>query len=171
MKLVPQTFPEKPALDCFDYIIGLYEGDCECYDGKPADFSESSSGLYISALLEPKFIDGLLNCDQGASIWELMEIVRTLAIRYFISDANALLMKEAKLIRTPYKGGIGRANWTKNLTVPTGDYAGVRMKAADVRSGYLKVNKIGLIPSADCTPNLLIYDINGTLWHTIPLTT
>lgn len=157
-----------PDLSCFDYIIGLYNGDCPCYD---CDFGTSDSGLYISDLLEPKMIDGLLNCDQGASICELMEIVRELAIRNFISDANALLMKQARLIRPPFKGGIGRTLWTKNLTgLSTGDYAGVRIRCADVRSGFLKITKIGLIPSANCTPDLLVYNLNGTLIDTISLT-
>jgi len=95
-----------PDLSCFDEIIGLYNGDCPCYD---CDFGASASGLYISDLLEPKLIDSLLNCDQGASICDLMEIVRELAIRNFISDANALLMKQAKLKRSNFKGGIGRS--------------------------------------------------------------
>ena len=159
-----------PDITCYDYIIGLYSGDCECYDPAPADYNESNSGLYISDLLEPKFIDSLLNCDQGASMWDLMEIVRNLAIRYFIADANALLMKQARLIRMPFNGGVGRATWTRNMSLPTGDYAGVRIRCADVRSGYLRINHIGLIPSANCTPNLFIYDTNGTLLYTIALT-
>ena len=158
-----------PDLSCFDYIIGLYNGDCECYSGKPLDFDQSESGLYISDLLEPKFIDSLLNCDQGASIWELMEIVRELAIRNFIADANALLMKQARLIRIPYRGGIGRATWTKNLSLTAGDYAGARMRCAPVRSGFIKINKIGLIPSVNCSPSLLIYNLNGDLIDTIIL--
>ncbi len=159
-----------PDLSCFDYIIGLYNGSCECYDGKPADYNESESGLYISDLLEPKTIDGLLNCDQGASIWNLMELVRELSIRYFISDANALLMKQAKMKRQVYRGGIGRAVFTKNLTITNGWYCGVRLRAADVRSGFLRIKKIGLIPSANCTPDIYVYDTNGTLWDTITLT-
>lgn len=159
-----------PDLSCFDYIVGLYPGDCQCYTGRPSDFDESFSGQYISDLFEPKMINGLLNCDQGASIWELMEIVRALAIRNFIADANALLMKSAKLKRIPYKGGLGRASWTKNLTLPAGEYVGVRMRAADVRSGFLKIKKVGLCASANCATNLLVYDTNGTLISTIALT-
>ena len=93
-----------PSTDCYQDIIGLYNGDCDCLDGRPLDYNVSDSGLYISDLLEPKFIDGLLNCDQGDSVWELMEIVRDLAIRYFIADSNALLLQGNKLKRIPYKG-------------------------------------------------------------------
>jgi len=156
-----------PDLSCFDYIIGLYNGDCDCYDPKPEDYDESLSGLFISDMLEPKLIDGLLNCDQGVSVWALMETVRALAIRNFITDANALLMKSARLKRTPYRGGIGRNKWTKNLS--TSAYAGIRIKAADVRGGYLKITSIGTLFDTTTSFNILIYDNNGDLLHTVPV--
>ena len=160
-----------PDLSCFDYIIGLYNGDCDCYDPKPGDYDESLSGLYISDMLEPKLIDGLLNCDQGISVWELMEAVRALAIRNFITDANALLMKSARLKRKPYRGGVGRNKWTKNWALEQFSYAGIRIKPADVRGGYLRIKKIGAIFNTATTFNLSIYDNNDDLLHTIPITT
>lgn len=157
-----------PDTSCYDYIIGLYNGDCDCLDGRPSDYNESDSGLYISDLLEPKMIDGLLNCDQGDSVWELMEIVRELAIRYFIADSNALLTKTNKLKRKPYYGGVGLSTYTKDLTLSTG-YAGVRMRTPLIRSGYLKIKKIGLLLDTTTAVSLSVYDRNGTLLHTIAL--
>lgn len=157
--------------DCYDYIIGLYNGDCECYDGKPADFDTSDSGLFLSELLEPSLINSLLNCDQGASIWQLMEIVRAYAIKLFISDTNALLMKSNKLTRLPFYGGIGRNKYTKTHALTAGYYAGVRMFAADIVSGYLRIKKIGGIFDTTGTVDILIYDNNGDLLHTVTIDT
>lgn len=157
--------------DCYEYIIGLYNGDCDCYDGKPVDFDESDSGLYLSDLLEPSFIDALLNCDQGVSIWELMAIVRAYAIKLFIADTNALLLKSNKLTRLPFYGGIGRNKYTKNHALIPGYYAGVRMYAADIVSGYFKIKKIGTIFNATGTIDLMIFDNNGTLIDTLTLNT
>jgi hypothetical protein len=151
---------------CYDEIIGLYNGDCPCYE---CDFGASDSGLYISDLLEPKFIDGLLNCDQGDSICDLMEIVRDLAIRYFIAESNALLMKHNKLQRMPYYGGVGMSTFTKDLSITNGYYAGVRVISPVIRSGYLKIKKIGLILNTTQAVTVWVYDRNGTLLHTLAL--
>lgn len=155
-----------PDISCYDSIIGLYDGDCPCYD---CNFGTSDSGLYISDLLEPKFIDSLLNCDQGDSICELMEIVRDLAIRYFIADSNALLLKDNKLKRKPYYGGLGSSVWTKDLSLTDQDYSGVRIMTPLIRSGYLKIKKIGLLLNSTAVVTLYIYDRNGTLLHTLNL--
>jgi hypothetical protein len=154
---------------CYQNIIGLYDGSCNCYTAAPADYNDSDSGLYISDLLEPKFIDGLLNCDQGNSIWDLMEIVRDLATRYFIAESNALLMKQNKLRRAPYYGGIGMSTSTKDLTITDGYYAGVRMISPLIRSGYLKIKKIGLLLNTTQALTLTIYDRTGTALHTLNL--
>jgi hypothetical protein len=163
MSVIPPT--------CYDYIIGLYSGDCDCYDYAPDDYNVSDSGLYLSDLLEPAFINALLNCDQGASIWDLMGITRDYAIKLFIADTNALLMKENKLTRLPFYGGIGRNKYTKTLDLNFGNYAGVRMFCADIVSGYLRIKKIGTIFDTTGTIDLMIYDNNATLIDTITLTT
>lgn len=155
-----------PDISCYDEIIGLYNGDCPCYE---CDFGTSDSGLYLSDLLEPKFIDGLLNCDQGDSICELMEWVRDLAIRYFIADSNALLLQTNKLKRKPYYGGLGSSVWTKDLTLTSMDYAGVRIMTPLIRSGYLKIKKIGLLLNTTQAVTVWIYDRNGNLLHTLAL--
>jgi hypothetical protein len=160
-----------PNFDCYEDIIGLYQGDCNCLDGRPAYYNVSDSGLYISDLLEPKFIDGLLNCDQGDSVWELMEIVRNLAIRNFIADSNALLMKTSKLKRSPYYGGLGLSTYTKDLALQAGYYSGVRMISPLIKSGYLKIKKIGMLFNQTNVVNINIYDRNATLLYTLDLNT
>ena len=154
---------------CFDYIIGLYNGDCDCLTGRPSDYNESDSGLYMSDLIEPKVINGLLNCDQGASVWELMSVTQAQAINYFIAESNTLLMKANKLKRLPYYGGVGMSTFTKDLTITNGYYAGVRLISPLIRSGYLKIKKIGLLLNQTTALNLVIYDRTGTVLHTLAL--
>lgn len=158
-------------LECYDYIIGLYSGDCECYDSRPDDYNESDSGLFLADLMEPKFISALLNCDQGSGIWDLMVRARNLAIKNFIGDTNALLLKSNKLKRTPYYGALGRAVFTKSLTLTAGHYAGVRMFCADIVSGYMKVKSIGTLFDVTGPLTLWLYDKYGTLLQTFNLTT
>lgn len=154
---------------CYDYIIGLYNGDCNCLTGRPADYNDSDSGLYISDLLEPKVLDGLLNCDQGASVWDLMEDARDLAIRYLIAESNALLLKTNKLKRKPFYGGVGASTYTRDLALVNGTYAGVRMITPPIRSGYLKIKKIGLLLNNTQALTVTVYDRNGTLLQTLNL--
>ena len=159
------------APDCYGYIVGLYNGECPCYDFAPADYNESQSGRYLSDLFEPKFIDGLLNCDQGDSIWTLMEDVREGAVRDFIADTNAVMMKVNRLKRQPYKGAIGRAGWTKDLSLEVGRYAGVRMFCADIVSGFIKIKKIGTLFGTTGTITLSCYNNLGDLIETWTLDT
>jgi hypothetical protein len=155
-----------PDISCYENLIGLYPGDCTCYN---CDFGTSDSGLYLSDLLEPKLIESLLNCDNGQDICELMELTRDLAIRYFIADSNALLMQGNKLKRNPYYGGLGSSIYTKDLYIPNMDYSGVRIMTPLIRSGYLKIKKIGLLLNSTQAVTLWIYDRNGNLLHTLSL--
>ena len=160
-----------PDISCYQDIIGLYQGDCDCYGTPPSDYNVSNSGLFIADLFEPKMINGLLNCDQGDSIWELMEIVRELAIRRFIADSNALLMKHHSLTRQPFYGAIGRATFKNTKTLINGYYAGVRMYIADVVSGYMTITKIGTIFDFTGTITLFGYNNLNKLIDTVSLNT
>jgi len=156
-----------PDISCYENVIGLYPGDCPCYN---CNFGISDSGLYISDLLEPKFIDGLLNCDQGDSVCELMEIVRDLAVRYFIADSNALLLQGNKLKRKPFQGGIGLSTYTKDLSLLNLNFAGVTMMTPIIKSGYLKIKKIGLLLNTTTPLVVDIIDRNGTILYSLNLT-
>jgi hypothetical protein len=98
-----------------------------------------------------------------------MEIVRDLSIRYFIAESNALLMKHNKLQRTPFYGGIGSSTYTRDLTITNGYYAGVRIISPLIRSGFLKIKKIGLLLNTTQALTVWIYNRNGTLLHTLTL--
>jgi hypothetical protein len=160
-----------PLIDCYNYVVGLYRGECDCFEGRPDDYDASDSDLYICDLLEPEFINGLLNCGQGASIWDLLEIVRKLAIHNFIGDTNAIMLKWNQLRRVPYYGAIGRVNFNRDKPMTTGYYAGVRMFCADVVSGYMKVKSIGTIFNTTGTITLWLYNGDGELLETFTLPT
>lgn len=116
-----------PDISCFDYVIGLYPGECDCFGEPPFDAGESNSGLFLADLIELSTLNSLLNCTHGADVWDLMEKSREDAIRRFIADMNALLLRYNKLKRQPFYGGVGRAVWKNSLSITPGKYAGIRL--------------------------------------------
>lgn len=159
-------------LSCFDNIIGLSRTECECYNtGKPANYNTSLSGLYLDELYPLTAYNSQLNCEKGTDIWEALRRAREQAIIIFRADANALMLKDNQLIRTPFKGKIGRLKYTKEEVITTGDWVGIRMVCDNVVGGKLKIKNIGTIFSETGSFSLIIKNnLNETL-HTISLDT
>lgn len=150
--------------DCYDNIIGLTRSECECYSNFPDDSDTSFSGLYLDELVGLSFVQSMTNCDNGDDLFTNMEKARANAITSFQADTNALLLQNFRLNRNPYKGGIGRAQVTNNLTVTTGNYMGVRLYCDTVKSGTLTIKSIGTIFDANGTIDLTIYNnLNETI--------
>jgi len=144
-------------INCYDYIIGLSETPCTCYDdGKPADFDVSNSGLYLDQLEPLNKITGLDNCE-NVSVWRAMETARDNAVKRFVADTNSRIVQEYNLKRRIYKGGIGRMKYTADKTVQR-TYAGLRMYCADIISGVAKITNINTIFNATGTIELNIYN-------------
>ena len=148
--------------ECYEYIVGLSRTNCECYD-PPADAETSLSGLYIDELESLAGVLSSVNCENGADVFEQLARSRQIAITTFQADTNALMMKGFKLKRQNYYGSIGRAVSKKNLTQTAGEYYGVRMYCANVKSGILQINAIGTVFSQTGTITLLIYNNLGDL--------
>ena len=62
------------------------------------------------------------------------------------------------------------STWTKDLSVLNLNFAGVRMMTPLIRSGYLKIKKIGLILNTTTPLVVDIIDRNGTILHSLNLT-
>ena len=156
-------------ISCWDNIIGLSRTECTCYDPVPTTLS--NSGLYLDELVELRSIDGLINCETGSDIWELMDKARENATRVFQADVNREMLNYFQLRREPFYGNIGRVKYTKTKTVTTGDYYGVRFFCADIVSGVLKIKKIGTLFDTTGTVTLWIYNNFNELLHTLTLNT
>jgi len=132
--------------DCYDYIIGLYRGNCECFDPKgdyTLDYNTSLSDLYLNELHPINNLLGLENCE-NSDVWALMDRARTRAIINFVTDASSMLSQEYKLAYQPYSGVIGRIQHKKDRAINT-TYAGVVLRCNPINSGYLTLSSIGAL--------------------------
>ena len=156
--------------DCYENIVGLSRTNCECYE-IPSDAETSLSGLYIDELTSLSFISAINDCENNNDVWEQLAKSRQIAIATFQADVNALLMKHHRLRRANFKGSIGRAIAKNNITQTTGEYYGVRIYCANVKSGYIKINRIGAMFKSTGALDLLIYNNLGELIESITLNT
>lgn len=146
--------------DCFEYIIGLSRTNCECYT-IPADASESLSGLYLDELESLAVINSIKDCENGNDVWNQMEVARQIAITTFQGDTNALMMKNFKLRRNNFFGVIGRAVAKNVMTQTIGQWYGMRIYCANVKSGVMHIKNIGAMFSQTDTVLLHIYNNLG----------
>lgn len=143
--------------DCLQYIIGLSQTDCECFEvGKPVDYSTSDSGIYLDQVegLELNVINSIKNCEKG-SLWDIMSQARLSAIGYFKADLIASLLTKYKQKRQPFAGVIGSQSNKSNLSLQT-TYAGERIYASNIIGGVMKIKRIGFFMNADNSFNVEI---------------
>lgn len=156
--------------DCLKHIVGISQTTCDCWDtNKSADYNESDTGLFITDLDTLGTVDGLVNCENG-NVWDILEQSREEAIKFFIADANGLLLKNYKLKRQPYTGKIGETT-NKNIKSLTNTFGGVMAYCADVLSGTVTINAIGTLFSQNGTVDVTIADNLGNIYGTYTLNT
>jgi hypothetical protein len=156
--------------DCLKHIVGISQTTCDCWDaGKSSDYNESDTGLFITDLDALGTVDGLVNCEAG-NVWDILEQSREEAIKFFIADANGLLLKNYKLKRQPYTGKIGETT-NKNVKSLTNTFGGVMAYCADVLSGTVTINAIGTLFTQNGTIDVTVVDNLGNIYGTYSLNT
>lgn len=118
------------------------------------EYSESLSGLFITDLLPEEEIAGLEGCDQ--TLWTLIQKARETAILDFKTALNVNLATRYKAKHGTFKGFVGSDKNAGTLTTVM-DYAGIRIRTAGIRSGYLKITRIMTMFSAVGTITATIY--------------
>jgi len=156
--------------DCYESIIGLTRSDCECYVGMPDSAHDSLSGLYLDELVGLGFIQSMTNCDNGDDLWLNMGKAVDNAISVFQADTNALLLRNFRVRRNPFRGGIGRIT-SGNVSLLIGNYLGVRFYCDNVKSGVLQIRSIGTIFRDTGLLSLSIYNNLGDLLGVYDLNT
>jgi len=142
---------------CYDFIIGLSQTVCDCWDdGKPSDYNTSESGLFLADLDPIASIEGLANCE-NSDVWNILDTARENAIMQFIADTNARLIKDNKFKRPQFSGLIGEKKKTAYLT-PSKTYIGTRFVTPIIKSGVAKITNIGIWLDVSATFNLVIYN-------------
>jgi len=156
--------------DCYQYIVGLSRTECECYT-PPADADESLSGLYIDELESLSAINSSINCENGAEVFAQIEKARQIAITTFQGETNALIMRNFKLRKQNYYGVIGRAIAKAPMTQAAGQWYGVRMFCANVKSGVLVIKNMGAMFTQTGVVSVQIWNNLGDLIQTVSLNT
>lgn len=156
-------------LSCYDKVVGLSSKDCECLDNgnRPADYNVSESGFFLDDLESLQSLQGLEECN--SDIWAELEAARKTATANFVADTNALILREFKLSRGVFKGGIGEAK-ARTLVTHKKRYLGIRAAVATVRSGQMKVNGIGVLIDQDATFPVFVYNNLNELITTVSVT-
>lgn len=155
-------------MDCLNNIIGLSETTCVCYDtGKPVDYNESKSALYLDQLegLSLKLIP--TDCGEG-SLWDKMELARKNAILKFKSDLVSCLGTSNEFVRKPFKGKVGNESWSQTLVINK-NFVGQEFCANNIEGGCLLIRSISTLMDTTTTFDLTIYNnISDTPLFLIP---
>ena len=117
-------------------------------------YTESMSGLYITDLLPEEEIKGLEGCDK--TIWDVISKARETAIKDFKGALNATLAQRYKVKYNTFKGFVGSDKNAGTLSTAN-QYAGIRIRTAGMRSGYLKITRIMTMFSAVGTITATVY--------------
>lgn len=145
--------------DCLSHIIGLSQTNCECFDeGKPGDASTSESGLYLDKVegLTLDLANAASDCEQG-DVWDMMSSAREEGIKMFKSDLMVALSQKYKQKRHAFMGVIGSAKFKNNITL-SGTHGGVRIHCANVISGLMTLNRIGLVFDTTAVFDIEVYN-------------
>ncbi len=157
--------------DCYNSIVGLTRTDCDCYANMPDSAADSLSGLYIDELVGMSFVQSMTNCENGDDLFLNMEKARDNAITFFQADTNALLLKDFRMRRNPFKGGIGRNVAVSGQLPAVGNYAGVRFYCNNIKGGVLQIKNIGTLFADTGVVELTVYNNSGEVVETISLNT
>jgi hypothetical protein len=115
-------------------------------------------------------------------LWDILDKARENAITYFKSDLMAALNQKYRQRRNPFTGVIGSSKFKNSITL-TGTYGGVRIYAANIISGIMTINRIGLVFDTAATFDIEVYNnvddtpiitysvtsvANKSTWYTLP---
>lgn len=135
----------QPSTDCLTTIIGLSQTNCECFDdNKQADANVSDSGIFLDEIegLTLNMTEAAAECETG-SMWDILSKARANSATYFKSDLMAALAQKYKQKRHPFTGAVGSSKFKNSITL-TGSYGGVRIYCANIISGVMTINRVGL---------------------------
>lgn len=148
-------------VDCYQNAIGLARQQCPCQPEAPEGYNTSRSGLYLADIAPLSEIGNYNDCSPGG-VWDVLDNSRTQAVTTFIGDASALLMKNNKMRRQPWKGGLGTLK-TSGVLVTGSAFQGLRICGAGIRGGEMVIDAIGTQFMTGGTFDVTFYDWQGNV--------
>lgn len=160
----------KEPLSCLTGIVGVADTDCDCYeDGRPDDYNEAASGLYLNQLVDLDLLAQAYQC-QGATVWSIgAKAIKEATIRF---QNNLLQCWSAKhKAREQWKGLVGERDCPQVLT-PGTTYAGLLLcPDSNIEQGEIVITGIGTMFTQTAEVTVTIYDnVTGAL-HEVDLDT
>lgn len=155
-------------MDCLKTVVGLSPTNCECWeDGKPVDFNDSLSGLYVSDLVPVKFANSAKDCERG-NVWDILTRSRDLAIQSFLMELQGMVstFKQDRFI--PFQGNVGQQRFNgSQVLVGSSTHTGIKFLPRQIRGGSIIVNSISLALE-NVAPNTVV---NVEIYNNQDLTT
>jgi hypothetical protein len=132
-------------MDCLDKVVGLSRTTCDCWDtGKPIDFNESLSGLYVSDIIPLEFNQGAADCEKGG-VWDILATSKENGIATFLADlaANYMLYNEPAIPSEKTWAGSRKFN-TSQALLTAGNWIGLRLTPKQIKGGRIILRGIEL---------------------------
>lgn len=146
-------------MECLKNIIGVTDGNCECYDiDSDEDLIKSTSGLFLDQLEGGITLKALTYTDNCKDLIDMMKEIRDLAIKRTSDDVRIQIADKYSKAAKPYVGFIGENTFSTNL--PASNYFGQRWKSngfVDAIAIVKKISFIGVAPTNAADDNLILY--------------
>lgn len=153
-------------MDCLDNVIGLSETTCNCFDdGKPINYNESRSGIFLDQLegLELEMNKAADDCGRGG-MWDRMARAVRNSTLQFQADLLSCVQMQYKQRKDNWSGLLGGSSFTGALN-PGTTYAGIKISPWNIKGGYIYIKRIGVLvnQSVPVTVKIFSNENGGTL--------
>lgn len=148
-------------MDCLDNVIGLSRTECECLDlpsdSDASEFSVSESGVFLDELdgFNINVVNGGNNCSKGG-LWDRMYRAVENAKQDFITNVLSGLNQRFKPRAEIFSGQLGSADYKANQPMAY-SYCGINIKPLQLKGGYIRLKRIGVIVNAAVTVTANVY--------------
>lgn len=161
----------KEPLACLTGVVGVADTDCDCYeDGRPSDYNEATSGLYLSQLVDLDTLIQAYQCD-GDTLWSIgAKAINDATLRF---QSNLLQCWASKhKAREQWRGLVGERDCPQVLT-PGTSYAGLLLCPDNsIVNGEIVITGIGTLFTQTGEVTVSIYDnVTGTFLYEVDLDT
>ncbi len=143
---------------CLETVVGLSDSPCACYDPKPAGYSTSLSGYYLTEQksgIPLRFLGTSADCETGGA-WDILAKARKEGIRQFIRDLTEA-SANYRSSRPSFNGRIGNADFN-GLSVVSKPINGQKIVPyANTKGGWLLISAVSMNVSATGSYTVEIY--------------
>lgn len=147
----------REPLHCLTGVVGVADTDCECFEGgRPEDYNEATSGLYLHQLVDMDVLAQAYNCP-SRTVWQAGQAAideATLSFQANISHCWAGKHKP----REKWSGLIGQRDCPRPVNLSAGVAGLAIVPNAAVVDGEMVITSIGTLFTHTGTITVRVYD-------------